>query len=161
MKFSRILCALLAMLFVLSLAACGGNVTSPDFSFRITGSAGEAVLTPGQPVGTSLDGLGTYEYSESGSCGGIPGNDEVYRFAGFTVYTTPGKKDQLIAKIELTDDTYTTSEGVRVGDSRESVIEKMGTGEETGDNLVYYGGQTRLTFLFRNDAVVGISYTEQ
>ena len=158
MKYCRILCALFGLLLILSLCACTrGSPADHGYSFTVGGRT----LTPGALVGTSFDGLGDYEYSESGSCGGIPGKDEVYRFAGFTVYTTPGKEGQIIAKIELTDDTYTTEQGVRVGDSRATVTELTGIGENAGSNLVYTGEGTRLTFVIRDDVVVGISYTEK
>ena len=158
MKYCRILCALFGLLLVLSLCAC---TPEPPADKGYTFTIGGRSLTPGALVGTSLEGLGDYEYSESGSCGGIPGKDEVYRFAGFTVYTTPGKEGQIIAKIELTDDTYATEQGVRVGDSSASVTELTGIGENVDSNLVYTGEGTRLTFVIRDDVVIGISYTEK
>lgn len=158
MKYCRILCALFGLLLILSLCACTPEPPADKgYSFMV----GERTLTPGALVGTSLEGLGAYEYSESGSCGGIPGKDEVYRFSGFTVYTTPGEEGQIIAKIELTDDTYATSNGVRVGDNRSVVNEKEGISESIGGSIVYTGEFTKLTIVVRDDVVVGISYTEK
>ena len=124
-------------------AACGGG-DAKTYSFRY----GSATLTPGTPAKDALTALGEpLGFSESGSCGGIPGTDKVYRYTGFTVYTVPGTEGDTVNTIALT-----------IGSTRQDVTDALGIGEQSGDTLVYVGGSTRLTFSLRDGKVTGIHY---
>ena len=134
--------------------ACGGGDTK-TYSFRY----GSATLTPGTPAKDALTALGEpLSFSESGSCGGIPGTDKVYRYTGFTVYTVPGTEGDTVNTIALTDDSVKTPEGLSIGSTRQDVTDALGIGEQSGDTLVYVGGSTRLTFSLRDGKVTGIHY---
>lgn len=135
-------------------AACGGG-DAKTYSFRY----GSATLTPGTPAKDALTALGEpLSFSESGSCGGIPGTDKVYRYTGFTVYTLPGIEGDMVNAIVLTDDSVKTPEGLSIGSTRQDVTDALGIGEQSGDTLTFVGGSTRLTFSLRDGKVTGIHY---
>ena len=143
-------------------AACGGG-DAKTYSFRY----GSATLTPGTPAKDALTALGEpLSFSESGSCGGIPGTEigvEVAMqwndgYTGFTVYTVPGTEGDTVNTIALTDDSVKTPEGLSIGSTRQDVTDALGIGEQSGDTLVYVGGSTRLTFSLRDGKVTGIHY---
>ena len=97
-------------------------------------------------------------YTES--CGGFQGKDYIYTYKGFRVSTTPAKDGQVICKIELTDDSVKTPEGLYIGMSRADVEKAMKsfTAESVGDNLAYTVGGTKLQVVFRDGSVSGIIY---
>ena len=144
---------LFAMLFVLF--ACDGADGGKSYEFKsggVTlkiGDADSVIDALGKPIATD----------ESASCGGIPGVDVVYVFSGFKVYTTPAKSGNVINKIELTDDSVKTPEGIAAGATKDAVIKAMGTPtSETASSLVYAGKGMKLTFIIRNDCVTSIQY---
>ena len=73
-----------------------------------------------------LEALGDdYDYSEMVSCV-YDGKDKTYTYAGITVSTVPVDGRDIIEMFTLTDDTYTTLRGIKVGDSRGDVIAAYG-----------------------------------
>ena len=157
MKYIRYLLflSLAALLCLLPLVSCGGADESETYSF----SSGSVTLTPGALAGDSLTALGDpLSFSESGSCGGIPGTDKVYLYKGFTVYTVPGTEGDTISEIVLTDDSVKTPDGLAIGSTKQAVTDALGAGTLSGDALIYVGGGTRLTFSFRDGKVTGIRY---
>lgn len=153
---THVLLLTLALCLCLPLfAACGGGSDTKTYSFR----SGSATLTPGTLAKDALAALGApLSFSESGSCGGIPGTDKVYRYTGFTVYTVPGTEGDTVSEVVLTDDSVKTPEGLSIGSTRQAVTDALGIGEQSGDTLVYTGGGTRLTFSLRDGKVTGIRY---
>lgn len=156
----RILSAAIALLTLcLCFAACGGKDSDSALTFQ--NSAGVAI-----PVGAAADpiietlGTGVTAPLESASCGGIEGKDYVYTYRGFRVSTTPSKDGQIICKVELTDDSVKTPEGLYIGMSRAEAEAAMKgfTAESVGDNLAYTAGSTKLQVIFRDGAVTGIIY---
>ena len=115
-------------------------------------------------IGQSLDIQGAYgvpvAYDESASCGGIPGNDYVYQYSGFTVKTTPAEGGKnVICMIELTDDTYETAEGLTIGSTADAVKKAMGnTDASTSTSLVYTKADMKLQFILRDGVVTNIQY---
>ena len=74
--------------------------------------------------------------------------------------TTPAKDGQIICKVELTDDSVKTPQGLYFGLSRADAEAAMKgfTAEKVGDNLVYTSGSVKLQVVFRDGAVTGIIY---
>lgn len=66
-----------------------------------------------------------YEYSEMVSCV-YDGKDKTYAYAGITVNTVPVDGKDIIEMFTLTDDTYSTLRGIKVGATREEVIAAYG-----------------------------------
>ncbi len=64
-------------------------------------------------------------YDEAPSCA-HEGKSKYYTYAGIDIESYPKGSKDLVYMIALIDDTVSTAEGLRVGDSREDVIEKYG-----------------------------------
>lgn len=155
-KCMKCLCLGLALVMLAGLlCACGGGETTKSYMFV----HGGVTLKPSVLAEACVNALGEPKnYSESGSCGGIPGMDKVYVYAGFTVYTTPAKEGDIIAKIELTDDSVKTPEGLTIGSDKQAVTDALGVGENIGGNLVYTAAGVKLTFVLRDGKVTNIQY---
>ena len=147
--------ALLTILSTLALVSCGGG-SSDGYVFKVgsvtllAGGSADVVANLGTPISCE----------ESASCGGIPGTDKLYVFNGYRVKTTPGHDGDVIAMIELTNDSLKTPEGLTIGSTRDQVTKALGTGEAMGENLVYKKGNMKLQILFRGDAVINIQYVK-
>lgn len=163
-KSARAICLTLSLMMTLTFAllclacSCSGSAEETDYVFVNQG----VTLQAGALVGTTMEKLGDpKDYRESGSCGGIAGLDRVYAYNGFTVYTTPGTEGDVIAKIELTDDSVATPEGLKIGSDKKAVTDALGVGEAVGSTLVYTGKGVKLTFVLRDDVVTNIQYTSR
>lgn len=150
--------ALAALTLVLCFAACGGKSSSSDLVYKTASGVTVAIGADADPVIEQLGGWASMNYTES--CGGFQGKDYIYTYKGFRVSTTPAKDGQIICKIELTDDSVKTPEGLYIGMSRADAEKAMkGFAVETvGDNLVYTVGGTKLQVVFRDGSVSGIIY---
>ena len=98
--------------------------------------------------------------NSSDSCGGFVGKDYVYTFMGFRVSTTPADGYQMICKVELTDDSVRTPEGLYIGMSRadaEAAMEGYNA-VAVGVNLSYSTETVMLNVSFRDGYVSGIIY---
>ena len=169
---TRILTLLLAIL-VLSccFAACkdanssGDKDLNPSNSKLVfkTKTADNADITiavgaDADVVVTSLGNSSSVNSSES--CGGFEGKDYVYTYKGFRLSTTPAKNGQIVCKLELTDDSVKTPEGLYIGMSRSDAETAMKSfkAEAVGDNLTYSSEGVKLQVIFRDGAVTGIIY---
>ncbi len=147
--------ASLMLVSLLSLISCGGSNGGNGYVFKINsltlqiGASADVVRTGlGEPLSKNV----------TAACGGIPGEDIVYTYAGYRVKTTPGKDGDVICMIELTDDSVKTPEGLTIGSTKDQVISAMGTGEAVGENLVYPKGNMKLQFLIRDGFVTNVQY---
>ena len=154
----RVLAAVLVMLTLsVTLLACSGG-SEDDYYFETKGGVKVAIGADEEDV---LDELGNpLSETSSASCGGFEGKDYVYTYKGFRVSTTPAKNGQVVCKIELTDDSVKTPEGLYIGMSREDAEEAMKgkKSDSTGGNLVYSSETTKLQVIIRDDSVAGIVY---
>ena len=155
----RILSLTLAVLtLVLCFAACGGKGSSSDLVYKTSAGVTVAIGADADPVIAQLGGWASMNSSES--CGGFQGKDYIYTYKGFRVSTTPAKSGQIICKIELTDDSVKTPEGLYIGMSRADAEAAMKgfASEKVSDNLVYTANGTKLQVVFRDGSVSGIIY---
>ena len=156
----RILSLTLALLaLTLCFAACGGKGgLDSDLVFVTPNNVTLAIGAPAAPAVTTLgDWL---SMNSSDSCGGFSGKDYLYTYHGFRMSTTPAKDGQIICKVELTDDSVKTPQGLYIGMSRadaEAAMKGFAV-EKVGDNLVYTSGAVKLQVVFRDGAVTGIIY---
>ena len=156
----RILSVAFAILMLsLTLAACasGGNSDS-DLVFT---SPNGVTIEVGAPADKAVTTLGDWvTMNSSDSCGGFQGKDYVYTYKGFRMSTTPAKDGQIICKLELTDDSVKTPQGLYIGMSRADAEAAMKgfTAETVSDNLVYTSGSVKLQVVFRDGSVSGIIY---
>lgn len=157
----RTLACLLAILtLTLCFAACGSG-SNAGLSFKTKNNV-EIVI--GADADDTISKLGNWSaQNSSDSCGGFSGKDYIYTYSGYRVSTTPSKDGQIICKIELTDDSVKTPQGLYIGMSRADAEKAMKgfTAESVGDNLVYTEGNVKLQVIFRDGTVSGIVYVAQ
>ncbi len=149
-------CLLAALTLTLCFAACGGS-SGGDLYFETKG----VKVAIGADADAAISKLGTpVSETSSASCGGFEGLDYVYTYTGYRVSTTPAKDGQIICKVELTDDSVKTPEGLYIGMTRADAETAMSgkTAESVGDNLVYTAGDVKLQVVFRDGTVSGIVY---
>lgn len=101
-----------------------------------------------------------YQYSEQSSCY-YPGMDKTYTYPGVTVVTYPTLAGaEHIVEIKLTDDTYATSKGAKVGMSRDQIEQLYGTDYQSAGILLNYQADEKrsLSIAVPDDVVEQIRY---
>lgn len=150
---------LAALTLTLCFVACGGKKDAGTFeSFKTNDGVKIAI---GADADQTVEKLGKWiSQNSSNSCGGFSGRDYIYSYNGFRVSTTPAKDGQIICKVELTDDSVKTPEGLYIGMSRADAEAAMKgiASEAVGDNLIYVADGVKLQVVFRDGAVTGIIY---
>ena len=158
----RILSLTLALVaLTLCVVSCAKTGSASDLVFTAPNGVTVAV---GAPAADAVTTLGDWvSMNSSDSCGGFQGKDYIYTYSGYRVSTTPAKDGQIICKIELTDDSVKTPQGLYIGMSRADAEKAMKgfTAESVGDNLVYTEGNVKLQVIFRDGTVSGIVYVAQ
>ena len=97
-------------------------------------------------------------YFEAASCA-FQGLDKMYTYAGFEVDTYPNDGVDYISSVDIKDDTVSTLEGISIGSTFDEV--KAAYGEdytESSGAYTYIKGDSRLTFIIKDDAVDAITY---
>lgn len=131
MQIKKTLSLTLAVMLMLCIvAACGGAPAAPEGAFS---EKDLGVMIDGEVYylredsAPLLAALGEdYEYSEMVSCV-YDGKDKTYTYAGIKVNTVPVDGKDITEMITLTDGTYETLRGAKVGDSIASVKEVYGS----------------------------------
>ena len=155
----RVFSVILALLMLsVSLIACNGGGASKELVFKTSDGVTVAIGAEADPIISQLGTPGMVNSSDS--CGGFVGKDYVYTYMGFRVSTTPADGYQMICKVELTDDSVKTPEGLYIGMGRADVEAAMeGYSVETvGVNLSYSTETVMLNVTFRDGYVSGIIY---
>lgn len=153
-------CVLVTLTLFTCAVSCSGGSGASGYVFK----SGDVTVAVNTPAEDTISKLGAYKgYGESPSCGEFDGTDKVYTYAGFRVYTEPGKTADVINKIELTDDSVKTPEGVYVGMSAEDAkaAMKSATPAERGTSLVYTADGVELTLVCRDGYVASIQYIKK
>lgn len=181
----NLLCSLLALAMVLSLAACGGKEqpggsggqtsqpgqtsqsaqpgqsTQPggagvaEYVFR----SGDTVVSIDQDMAEVLAALGEpKEYFEAESCA-FEGMDKTYTYSGFVITTRPEGEKDFVNSILLTDDSAATPEGIYLGSAADDVTAAYGESAGATDTfLPYTKGNTSLNFVLSGGKVISIEY---
>ncbi len=143
MKLKKNLSLSLAVLLMLVIAAaCGGDAGSamPTGAFSeddLGVEIGGEVYYLREDSAPLLAALGDgYEYSEMVSCV-YDGKDKTYIYPGITVSTVPVGGKDVTEMITLTDGSYSTLRGAKVGDAISSLAEKYG-GDYFDDGYITY-----------------------
>lgn len=98
------------------------------------------------------------DYFEAPSCA-FDGMDKIYYYSGVEVRTYPQGDEDFVSAVLLKDDTVTTAEGAYVGMAMSEVLEKHGSDyTQEASAYVYMSGESSLTFIAENDAVIAITY---
>ena len=77
----------------------------------------------------TADKLGTYQLTAAPSCA-YEGDDKIYEYPDFTIYTYPAGSEDKILEIELTGGGVSTTKGVKVGMSTNAAIAIYGSNYE-------------------------------
>jgi len=106
-----------------------------------------------------IDALGEeINYFESESCA-FPGLDKVYTYPGLEIQTYEKEGIDHILSISILDDTIATNKGIRLFDTSSKVVETYGENyEEDSGQYIYKNGETKLSFLIKDDEVIAIEY---
>lgn len=106
-----------------------------------------------------LDALGEpMGYTEETSCA-FDGLDKTYYFGSFYLTTYPDGDTDRIRSLWFADDTVTTEEGIRIGDTLDEVRTAYGEESLDGSNAVILEGErSTLTILLNEEKVTSIQY---
>ena len=166
-KKSLMLAAVLAA--GVMMAACGSASTLPDnsqekpvasqqteskYSFELKGielkTDGDHTSKLGEPSGG---------YYEAKSCA-FEGMDKFYYYDSVTLHGYQKGGNDKLYSITLMDDAVKTKEGVRIGDKKDKVLSAYGSDYTEADGqLLYESGNTRLSFVMKDDEVQSIIYS--
>ena len=113
------------------------------------------------PLGADYDSLDLGEakdYYEVQSCA-FDGMDKIYTFDNYEVHTYPDAGTDKVLSIYFLNDQVSTTEGVKIGDSLDTMLEVYGSDYEQLDTqYTYTKGLTQLKFIVENDAISSIEY---
>lgn len=131
------------------------NVPEAGYTIRIENTT-VAVREEASDV---LAALGTPKSREAtGSCA-YGGEDVRYTFDHLILLTYENGGKEYVSQVSLADDTYATSEGIRIGDGADKVKSTYGTpANESETSVSYIKGNTKLLFLIRDGNVTNIQY---
>lgn len=156
----KILIYVLLATMVFSFVACKDNNEPPaaegeTYTFT-SGTTQIAIDADAAPI---LASLGEWrDYADAPSCG-FPGLEKFYTYGGFEINTYPMGEKDFVYMIRLYDDTVATEEGIRIGSTKEAVIEAYGTPDKQEDTLLQYNTTKMfLQFLLREEVVTTIYY---
>ena len=156
----KVLIYLLLAAMVLSFVACKDNDASQKEEGKTyTFTSGSTKIVIDADVAPILAALGEWrDYAQSPSCG-FPGLEKFYTYGGFEINTYPMGEKDLVYMIRLYDDTVATEEGIRIGSTKETVIETYGTPDKQEDTLLQYNtSKMFLQFLLKDGIVTTIYY---
>lgn len=144
--FKKIVCAVVAVLSLLTFSAC--NEETPENTEQATADGvayyveyrGQKI-TMGAKSDSIIAGLGEYQdKKEIGDCGGL-GAQVKYSYPSVDVYVLESKTNgNVIDEISFRDDAITTPEGVYIGMSVAEAKEKLGTPTKESDTVIEYAG---------------------
>ena len=168
----KIFALVLALMLVLTMAACGGETapettapavennapTQPDASsWKYTVQGVDILMhAPAAPV---LETLGeAVSYTEEASCA-FSGLDKTYYYGGFYLQTYPLGDQDYIYSVWLVDDSSTTPEGIYIGATQAEVEAAYGADGFNGSNAYIMKGTTStLTIILEGGIVSSIQY---
>lgn len=119
----------------------------------------KAEIAVGAEAAPILKALGTPKSTfEQDSCA-YQGKDKVYSYDGFDICTYPVKGKDYISAVYLMDNTAATPEGLKIGSTKQDMINAYGSGytEEFGVYR-YTAGDTQLSIYTTNQVVDSIEY---
>ncbi len=150
----KIIGSFVIMLLLLTVCACGNQKEKNDvYSFQYENKnliLGDTFTT--EKYGKEVD------YVESPSCA-FDGLDKIYRYEHYEVTTYPDQEQDRIYSIFFLDDEVETTEGLKIGDTKEKMLELYGKDFEQKDSLfIYQKEKTELHFLLQDDTIISIEY---
>lgn len=128
---------------------------SENYSFTFDG----VKVSPNMDTAAFLDSLGEpLHYNEVQSCA-FEGISKIYTYTSFVITTYPYDGKDLVSNVELKDDTVVTEENVYLSMGKDKVLEVYGANYVEKDGVfIYTKGNSKLQFIFQNDALVSVEY---
>ncbi len=97
-------------------------------------------------------------YYEVESCA-FEGLDKEYTYDHYVVTTYPEGGTDKVKTVYFLDSEAQTTEGVKIGDTYEKMVEVYGSDYENADNqYTYTKGKTQIIFLVEEDSISDITY---
>jgi len=88
------------------------------------------------------------------------GYDKIFGYGAINIHTYPQGDEDFVQVISIRDDSVTTVNGIRLGDSLEDVITAYGSDFTQDFNIyIFEKNDTTLSFFIEGDMVVEITYT--
>lgn len=178
----RILRLALAVSMAVSLTACGGKaetsepselpeappaaepsekaVPTPESGSRLVFVYRDCPLPMNAEFAPLLDFIGEPDsYFEAASCA-FDGLDKTYTYGDVEIITYPDEDVDHISSIRLLNSGVSTPEGITIGSSVEEVEAAYGEDyTDFGGQYTYEDGDTLLSLLFEDGAVIAVEYT--
>lgn len=85
-------------------------------------------------------------------------DQKIYVYDGLTLNCYVMDGAEYIYQIEIKNSNYSTSSGITVGSSRADVESAYGAGEESGNYVIYYNGDSELDIEYNGDTVTSIIF---
>lgn len=149
---------ILSILLVGLLVGCSSSTadqTVDEFFFDVEGKTiiiGETVNNVVTTIGEPAD-----QY-KSPSCA-FDGEDNVYDYESYQITTYVTNDNEIYTGVYILDETIQTEEGIRIGSSKQEMIDVYG--EDYSENygaFTYNKGKTDLSFVIIDDVITAISY---
>ena len=104
--------------------------------------------------------LGESKESKTVSSAAFVGEQKIFTYDSFRIVTYQGDTQEYIECISFLDGTYKTSEGIAIGDSKESLVQVYGDTLKAVKENIYITtlGETQIRFIILNDKVATIDY---
>ena len=155
-KFRVIICAVLAILAVLSFSACENDTTegaSSENSFYATYKGVKIVM--GADADGIIEALGeAQERKEIGDCGGL-GAQVLYTYPSVEIYVLESKTDgNIIDQISFRDDIIATPEGVYIGMDVSDAKTALGEPDSEGSGAFEYENGDHVLVITHSDGKV-------
>ncbi len=164
----KILCAILAVLMLVALCACGGKEETPATDNKTPATVVDekpyifedngVKIEIGAPIST-VDALGApIDTFEEASCA-FEGKDVTKFYPNYEILLAyPNEGDTYIYSVTITSDAIATPEGLEVGMTAEDVTSIYGETEPQGGLYVYAKGNMTLRVLTVDGVVDSIEY---
>lgn len=85
-------------------------------------------------------------------------DQKIYVYDGLTLNCYVMDGAEYIYQIEIKNSNYSTSSGITVGSSRADAESAYGAGEESGNYVIYYNGDSELDIEYNGDTVTSIIF---
>lgn len=109
-----------------------------------------------EPILTALGEA--MRYTEEPSCA-FDGMDKTYYYGSFYLTTYPENGKDHVYSLWFADDSVTTEEGIRIGDSQSSVEQVYGAESYNGSNAyILTKGNAKLTIILTDGVVSSVLY---
>lgn len=150
---------LILAVIVLLCGCAPSEETTPDIPVFTYEQIRIEMNAEAQPI---LDALGEpVSYTEQPSCA-FEGMDKTYCFGGFYLSTYPLDGVDYVYSLWFADDTVSTQEGLRIGDSAGRVEELYEAADYNGSNAYLLSAEeAEMMILIDNDRVSSIVYEAQ